>query len=465
MFSESDGIGPLDSLHQAGDSFAAVVRLDEEGATVLGSGVMVAPGILVTATHVLDEFEGRNPVVMTFLECGARAWLPRDWRSLSKQSAFYADRRVSSDISLLSCTLNSVAYADRPLSLAPMQIALPLIGERLWAIGFRHHAIEEKAAQVTPLISSGLVTAAYPNGRGERLPSPCIEVDMETVGGMSGGAIVNAQGRLVGILSSSIEGGPSYVTLLWEALRLRIKGTTPTLQVNETVTLLGARKINQAKLEGNVDRDPWGDTTIRLTDKENELLVSAAGIEAKATGWPEAKREAFYDEWCSELEDLGSEAAIAALSRLPITRLDEFLKSENIPDHLLHLITEFTVEDLQGVEDLTLKSTKVRDDGKVGIGFYFELLTLAWTFSVPATAYDQHAAEFDAYFYNIDKDGPEVKMEAYQRPFVLVNVVFDPSDENFSDVSVHSFGSYPRKAPSPSSGKGPLAQVRPLSPE
>ncbi|MBZ9881965.1 hypothetical protein LB535_06330 [Mesorhizobium sp. CA10] len=55
-YSAEDGIGPLRSLYEAGDALLAVGILDRDGATILGSGVMVGPGLLVTATHVLDEF-------------------------------------------------------------------------------------------------------------------------------------------------------------------------------------------------------------------------------------------------------------------------------------------------------------------------------------------------------------------------------------------------------------------------
>src|SRR5262245_20460477 len=91
-FSAEDGIGPLESLHQAGDMVVAVVRMDKEGTTVLGSGVMVGPGLLLTATHVLDEFprEGSGPVFMTFLPAGARAWLPKDVSALSREHRYDA---------------------------------------------------------------------------------------------------------------------------------------------------------------------------------------------------------------------------------------------------------------------------------------------------------------------------------------------------------------------------------------
>ncbi|MBK9573094.1 MAG: hypothetical protein IPO43_10360 [Rhodoferax sp.] len=68
-FSPDDGIGPMDSLHQAGDSLVAVIRSTDEGFEPIGSGVMIGPGLLLTATHVLKEIAatGSSPLFMTFL--------------------------------------------------------------------------------------------------------------------------------------------------------------------------------------------------------------------------------------------------------------------------------------------------------------------------------------------------------------------------------------------------------------
>jgi hypothetical protein len=165
-YSAEDGIGPMGSLHEAGDSLVAVAQFGDDGITILGSGVMVGPGLVLTATHVLDEFpsDGSGPVFLTFLPNGTRAWLPRDRMTGSGPSQFDERRKVVSDISLVSCTLNSATHADRPLMLAPMEVALPLVGDRLWAMGFRHQGIDDGAAILTPLVTSGLVTAAFRKG-------------------------------------------------------------------------------------------------------------------------------------------------------------------------------------------------------------------------------------------------------------------------------------------------------------
>lgn len=146
------------------------------------------------------------------------------------------------------------------------------------------------------------------------MPSPCFEVAMETLGGMSGGPVFNSDGRLVGIVSSSLEGGPSYVTLLWDAIRLRVECAVPHLAASKTVTLLGAHDRGLAKLKGDVDRDPWGEVTFRLSDAESKLFgdsVPAAEREAaQAPAMSADQLEEFVEKWNAEMEDAASEAAM-----------------------------------------------------------------------------------------------------------------------------------------------------------
>ena len=401
---------------------------------------MVGPGLLVTATHVLDEFprHGKPPVFITFLPGGARAWLPIDVITSSKSSEFDDQRKVVSDLSLVSCALNSEAHANFPLMLAPMQIALPLIGERLWAIGLRHQAIKERAALVTPLISSGLVTGAYPNGRGERMASPCFEVNMDTVGGMSGGAVVNADGYLVGILSSSCEGGPSYVTLIWEALRFSVKGAIPKLQAQETVSLLGAKALGLVKLKGNVQCNPWGDLTLNLSEEETRLIVDSVEVSARKPGLNKDEREDFLDKWGSELESMGSEAAIAALGNLPLPRMRGWLRAADIPEHCLAAIVSFSVEDFEGAEDLELISTEIIEPNHIRIEYFFQLQMLIWIVKVSGDDYRQYGNDFREHFINVSEEDGIASMELVQRCYFKAVTIFDRDRAEFSHVSITS---------------------------
>jgi hypothetical protein len=53
----------------------AVAGWLEDGLVILGSGVMVRPGLILTATHIMGAFPpyGRGPIFVTFLPSAARA--------------------------------------------------------------------------------------------------------------------------------------------------------------------------------------------------------------------------------------------------------------------------------------------------------------------------------------------------------------------------------------------------------
>jgi hypothetical protein len=112
-FTADDGIGSLESLYQAGDAIIAIAGYFDEQLISVGSGVMIAPGLMITATHVLDEFPrtGSGPVFLTFLEGdSARVWLPTDVvtaSGLSEFGTFGEQRKKVSDLSLVSCALHS----------------------------------------------------------------------------------------------------------------------------------------------------------------------------------------------------------------------------------------------------------------------------------------------------------------------------------------------------------------------
>ncbi|WP_157043853.1 trypsin-like serine peptidase [Nitrobacter hamburgensis] len=441
----------MGSLHEAGDALVAVARFEEDGVTILGSGVMVAPGMLLTATHVLDEFpaDGPGPVFLTFLPSAKRAWLPQDVRTISRPSIFDAERKISSDLSLVSCTLNSEAHAGLPLMLAPMQIALPLVGDRLWAMGFRHQGIDKQAALVTPLVSSGLVTAAFPMGRGERMVSPCFEVAMETVGGMSGGAVVNDKGYLVGILSSSFEGGPSYVTLIWDAIRMRVRGSVPRLQVNDTVSVMGANEWGLAKIKGSVERDPFGDVRIALSDDEMALFTTslsrAEWTEVKTSALNREQLEDFEENWGRELEEAAVEIVLQTLNGLPVSRIQEFLEDSDIPEDLLTAIEGFSVEDFDGLEDISITSTEAIDETRFRLDYYFDIPSLIWTVEMDAGFADAHASSLDVRFFNRRVENGIARMEMAQRRYFRGSAIFHRDAEIFTDATITLSAIKPRR--------------------
>lgn len=438
-FTPDDGIGSMRSLHEAGDSLVAVTYLDDQGPSFLGSGVMVAPGLLLTATHVLDELRTlkKPPLFMTFLPAGARGWLAIESRNSIRESKYEQGKDIPSDLALVSCTLNSDALPDYPLNLATLRVGLPQIGERLWAFGFRHGNHEKGIALVSPMVSSGLVTAVFPQGRGERMPAPCVEVEMDTMGGMSGGPVVDSDGRVIGIVSSSFDGGPSYVTLIWDALNYRIRGTVPALMEYNDVSLLTAKAKGLARISGDVERKPWGDIVLNLSNDEMELMELSSDpsvIELPKCFLKDEQLDDFTENWGCELERKAAEAAIELLEDVAFSPVLKFLGAAGVPLDCLKAIKHYSATDFEGVEDPEIYSSEQMSCGGIKLGYYFQLLAVVWKIEVSEQDYLACEPDFDREFYNISIDGGVASMEIMQRCHFKAELIFNHESEEFTDV-------------------------------
>ncbi len=108
------------------------------------------------------------------------------------------------------------------------------------------------------------------------MPSVCIEVAMECWGGMSGGPVYNKDGRLVGIVSSSLDSGPAYVTLVWDAMRFSsVKSPQDRVWPCQALDLFKAKELGLVRIKGKVRRDADRNITLDLTKKEMEFLMSS----------------------------------------------------------------------------------------------------------------------------------------------------------------------------------------------
>jgi Trypsin-like peptidase domain len=190
--------------------------------TIVGSAVIVAPGIALTAAHTATDFDSelKAGVAFPFL------------MSLGAHMQCWSCSAISlvegTDLATLSLTPLTALPPDGRLFTQAMTTRLPVAGERLFLAGFRsteaptrkHRLSEFSAALVA---TSGLVTKQYPQGRDSFLmPWPCVEVSTVAWGGMSGGPVFDIFGRLIGLVCSCVEagddGGPSFVSLLWPAM-------------------------------------------------------------------------------------------------------------------------------------------------------------------------------------------------------------------------------------------------------
>jgi S1-C subfamily serine protease len=227
-----------------------------------GSAVMVAPGIALTAGHVVDEMRERGFLA----EGGGQLFAV----------GFYADRvelwRADSftrvdvgDLSLLTLvrtTARSEASATTPLrfGLARMAARMPQLGETISLIGFKaaEESFEGKALMGLALVGSvGQVIDVYPQRRDSHgLPNPAIAVNARTVGGMSGGAAFDANGNLIGVISSGFDEPTSFVSLSWPATYVPIAPKWPPAAM-PVETSLGALARAGFGIEHLDDVETW----------------------------------------------------------------------------------------------------------------------------------------------------------------------------------------------------------------
>lgn len=173
---------------------------------VLGTGVMVAPGLALTATHVLrDDIPALVDGEVGALCIGVRSEAIDLWKIRSVSVT------RDDDLAYLSLELASrITDAWRFTSIA-ITTRCPRGGERLTIVGFRFPEIREASegrllVHGDLLAASGTVTAVYPTSRDPVLmPYPTIEIACGSLGGMSGGAVLDASGSLVGVISRGFE--------------------------------------------------------------------------------------------------------------------------------------------------------------------------------------------------------------------------------------------------------------------
>lgn len=209
-----------------------------------GSAVMVAPGIALCATHVIDPHlsslvSGESMALCSGItSSGLLLWHVRKITCVG-----------NSDFTILGLELASSLPTGNMFHQARISTHIPKIGEKVVLLGFRakdaveHLEAKKFLALGNVLMSQGRVTTRYDRGRDRvSIPWPVIEVDCPSWGGMSGGPAFDKDGNLIGLLTSSFEGdgaaGPSYVSQIWRALATPFEGGWPAALFQQRRSLL-----------------------------------------------------------------------------------------------------------------------------------------------------------------------------------------------------------------------------------
>lgn len=209
---------------------------------VHGSAVMVGPGLALASRHVFDgELDDVLAARKIAVCCGVTAVRPLLW---DVKTVTLSD---ASDLVILTLALRSLPPANNEFRVAPITTSYPRIGDKLLVCGYRpavgggDQPIPRSGAEVRVevLVSKGRVVERYPSGRDRLLvPGPAVMLECPSWGGMSGGPVYTAEGRLVGLLTSSVEGQDvSFVSLTWPKLRTEVRPVWPTGLFREAVSL------------------------------------------------------------------------------------------------------------------------------------------------------------------------------------------------------------------------------------
>jgi hypothetical protein len=171
-----------------GAVLAVTTKWPGSSVVVEGTAVVIAPGLALTATHVLDR-------VLPYLASGDAAVACIGVRSeaLDIWNVRKVSYTESDDLAYLSLELASPWVEGWYFTSLGVTTRAPKQGEKLTIVGFRFDDLQEEdgrfAAAGHLYAAAGTVTAVYCTFRDPTLmPYPAIEISCGSLGAMSGGA-------------------------------------------------------------------------------------------------------------------------------------------------------------------------------------------------------------------------------------------------------------------------------------
>jgi hypothetical protein len=195
-------------------------------------------------------------------------------------NAVHVEQDPSGDLAVLTlvrATATPQWALDVPLPVHAASIAarMPRQGEILTLIGFKADKPAFKSSGADTRIDVGLygsvgpVLDVYERRRDSMMPKPSAYIDAPTLGGMSGGAALDSEGHLVGIISKgmSAEGddGPSFILLTWPILFTEFEVVWPLGLSASPTSLHAMAGVGLASIEGIENLIPGRDANGTLT--------------------------------------------------------------------------------------------------------------------------------------------------------------------------------------------------------
>jgi hypothetical protein len=194
-------------------ALSTIVVRDRSASVATGTAVMIAPGLAITASHILrdrlDEVLAGDVALLGVgpTEAGLDLWQIRKL-SIAEDDVAYLSLELASEI--------SAAWRFRTI---PITTRAPRPGELVHVVGFRLDAVDAKDDGLSLagdlFAARGKVRATYYPIRDRLLmPYPTIEIACGSLGGMSGGAVLDDSGFLLGVIARGLEAedgkGPTF---------------------------------------------------------------------------------------------------------------------------------------------------------------------------------------------------------------------------------------------------------------
>lgn len=258
--------------------------------TCEGSAILVAPGIAITAAHVIEDkiqliVSGRMGIFcMGPTDDGLQYWRVHNITKVN-----------NSDLMILTLKYWTDLPSNHRFYLPCISTRLPDIGEAVIIAGFQASTVTGPVQEVidgVPVFAkkngnatycanvraaTGKVTRHYLTPRPGIVQGLTFEVDVGTDGGMSGGPVFDQFGNLVGILSSSLEhddqNGPSVVSLIVTALVQPVEacfgkllsGSVRLIDLHPHLAqIVGLQNIQVSKVQGSeeirIELSEWPST-------------------------------------------------------------------------------------------------------------------------------------------------------------------------------------------------------------
>jgi hypothetical protein len=279
------------------DQSLALVAHKEGEWTPSGTGIIIAPRLLLTAKHVIEHFfrqhgddnrikfgdrSGSYELHAFQVQAGlvAALWhVTRLWFS------------THTDLALLQLTPNSESAAAYQWRKAVVRLLPPAVGERIVGFGYAGGKVTQSTEvgrpsflwEASPKTTVGEVTAIYPYKRDHgMLNFPCFQTNARFEGGMSGGPVFNDSGELCGLICAGLRDEHdgkcvSWVATLWPFLASDVSPDMPDGQPGPSRAILelvreGVIEARGLELLRIVDRAP-GIYGIGLSDDPAALSL------------------------------------------------------------------------------------------------------------------------------------------------------------------------------------------------